>query len=75
MNIMPKYLPALARTSRWSGTIGRRMVSAACILADTVVVVTMSCLTGAIYHLLFYAEGGALAAFAGARADQSTSET
>jgi Undecaprenyl-phosphate glucose phosphotransferase len=64
MNIMPKYLPALAGTSRWSGTIGRRTVSAACILADTVVIVTMSCLTGAIYHELLYGDAGTLTDFA-----------
>jgi Undecaprenyl-phosphate glucose phosphotransferase len=64
MNIMPKYLPVLTGTSRWSGTIGRRTVSAACVLADTLVIVTMSCLTGAIYHELFYADAGALTDFA-----------
>jgi len=64
MNIMPKYLPALASPSRWSGSIGRRTVSAACVLADTLLIVTLSCLTGAIYHELFYADAGALIDFA-----------
>jgi Undecaprenyl-phosphate glucose phosphotransferase len=64
MNIMPKYLPVLAGASRWSGRIGRRTVGAACAVADVLVIVTISCLTGAIYHQLFYGEGGSFTDFA-----------
>jgi Undecaprenyl-phosphate glucose phosphotransferase len=64
MNIMPKYLPLLAGASRWSRTIGRRTVAAACIVADVLVIMTMSCLTGLIYHLLLYADAGSFMDFA-----------
>jgi Undecaprenyl-phosphate glucose phosphotransferase len=64
MNIMPKYLPALVSPSRWWITIGRRMVGVMCVLADALVIVTLSCVTGAIYHELFYADAGSLLDFA-----------
>jgi polysaccharide biosynthesis protein PslA len=64
MNIMPKYLPALASPSRWSVVIGRRIVGVACVLADVLVIVTLSCVTGAIYHHIFYDDPGSLADFA-----------
>ena len=64
MNIMPKYLPALASPSRWWITIGRRMVSVASVLADALVIITASCLSGAIYHQAFYDAPGSLVDFA-----------
>jgi Undecaprenyl-phosphate glucose phosphotransferase len=64
MNIMPKYLPALASPSRWWFAVGRRMVSIGGILADAAVIVAVSCLTGAIYHQAFYDSPGSLADFA-----------
>jgi len=64
MNIMPKYLPVIASPPRWWIAIGRRMVSAASVLADALVIVTVSCVTGAIYHELFYDTPGSLADFA-----------
>ena len=64
MNIMPKYLPLLANPSRWWITIGRRMVGAACVIADALVIIIVSCVTGAIYHQLFYDTSGSLADFA-----------
>jgi Undecaprenyl-phosphate glucose phosphotransferase len=63
MNIMPKYLPILASPPRWWIIIGRRMVGVACVLADALVILTVSCLTGAIYHQLFYDTPGSLADF------------
>ena len=64
MNIMPKYLPMLASPSRWWITVGRRMVSVACVLADALVILTVSCVTGAIYHQLLYDTPGSLVDFA-----------
>jgi Undecaprenyl-phosphate glucose phosphotransferase len=64
MNIMPKYLPILASPPRWWITIGRRMVSVACALADALVILTVSFVTGAIYHQLLYDTPGSLADFA-----------
>ena len=64
MNIMPKYLPMLASPSRWWITVGRRMVSVACVLADALVILTVSCVTGAIYHQLLYDTPGSLMDFA-----------
>jgi Undecaprenyl-phosphate glucose phosphotransferase len=64
MNIMPKYLPLLAGANRWSGPIGRRTVAAACILADVIVIITISCLTGLIYHRLLYGDVGSFLDFA-----------
>jgi Undecaprenyl-phosphate glucose phosphotransferase len=63
MNIMPKYLPIIASPPRWWITISRRMVSVASILADALVIITVSCVTGAIYHELFYDTPGSLADF------------
>jgi Undecaprenyl-phosphate glucose phosphotransferase len=64
MNIMPKYLPVLDSPSRWWITIGRRMVGVACVLADALAIITVSCVTGAIYHQLLYDTSGSLADFA-----------
>jgi len=64
MNIMPKYLTVFASPSRWWITISRRMVSVAGVLADALVIVTISCVTGAIYHEVFYDDAGSLADFA-----------
>jgi Undecaprenyl-phosphate glucose phosphotransferase len=64
MNIMPKYLPLLAGANRWSGRIGRRTVAAACVTADALVIAAISCLTGTIYHQLFYADAGSFTDFA-----------
>jgi Undecaprenyl-phosphate glucose phosphotransferase len=64
MNIMPKYLPTLASPSRWWFAVGRRMVSIGGVLADAALIVTISCVTGAIYHQAFYDSPGSLADFA-----------
>jgi Undecaprenyl-phosphate glucose phosphotransferase len=64
MNIMPKYLPAVVSTSRWSITIGRRMVGIGGVVADAAVIIAMSCLTGAIYHEAFYGNPGSVINFA-----------
>jgi Undecaprenyl-phosphate glucose phosphotransferase len=64
MNIMPKYLPALASPSRWWITIGRRMVSIGGVVADAAVIIGISCLTGAIYHEAFYGNSGLLTNYA-----------
>jgi Undecaprenyl-phosphate glucose phosphotransferase len=61
---MPKYLPVLDSPSRWWITIGRRMVGVACVLADALAIITVSCVTGAIYHQLLYDTSGSLADFA-----------
>ena len=64
MNIMPKYVTVFASPSPWWITIGRRMVSVAGVLADALVIVTISCVTGAIYHQVVYDDAGSLADFA-----------
>jgi len=64
MNIMPKYLTVFASPSRWWITISRRMVSVIGVVADVLVIVAISCVTGAIYHLVFYDDAGSLADFA-----------
>ncbi len=64
MNIMPKYLSVLASPPRWWVTVGRRMVGVTCALADVLVIVTVSCVSGAIYHQLLYDTPGSLADFA-----------
>src|SRR5262249_1496857 len=64
MNIMPKYLTVFASPSRWWITISRRMVSVTGVVADVLVIVAISCVTGAIYHLVFYDDAGSLADFA-----------
>jgi Undecaprenyl-phosphate glucose phosphotransferase len=64
MNIMPKYLPTLASPSRWSVALGRRIVGIGSALADALVIVIVSCVTGAIYHQVFYDNPGELTDFA-----------
>jgi Undecaprenyl-phosphate glucose phosphotransferase len=61
MNIMPKDLAIFASPSRRWIAISRRMVSVAGVLADALVIVTLSCVTGAVYHQLFYDDAGSLA--------------
>jgi len=64
MNIAPKYLPVLAgHTRRWV-TVSRRLISVVGVLADAGVIIAMSCITGAIYHQVFYANPGSFTAFA-----------
>src|SRR5262249_52396580 len=64
MNIMPKYLTVSASPSRWWITISRRMVSVAGVVADALVIITISCVTGALYHHVFYDDAGSFADFA-----------
>jgi Undecaprenyl-phosphate glucose phosphotransferase len=61
---MPKYLPVLVSANRWSGTIGRRMVSIGGTVADGAVIIAVSCLTGGLYHEGVYGEPGVMSAFA-----------
>jgi len=64
MNIMPKYLTVFASPSRWWITISRRMVSAASVVADALVIIVISCVTGEIYHQVYYGTSGDLIDFA-----------
>ncbi len=63
MNIMPKYLPAIANPSHWWVAVGRRTISTVGVLADAGVIVAMSCLTGAAYHEIVYGNLGPLTDF------------
>ncbi len=63
MNIMPKYLPAIANPSHWWVAVGRRTISTVGVLADAGVIVAMSYLTGAVYHEIVYGNLGPLTDF------------
>src|ERR1700716_3583004 len=57
MSVMPEIVAASDRPY-WRTAFARSMVSVVGIGADTAVIIAMSALTGAIYHLVAYGEIG-----------------
>ncbi len=65
MTFMPHSLLVAARPSRWWSTFARHAVSGASVLADVAVVIGVSMLMGAVYHLVVYGDAGPLRSFLG----------
>jgi Undecaprenyl-phosphate glucose phosphotransferase len=57
MTVMPEIVAAPGRTY-WRTAVARTMVSLIGVAADVAIIIGMSALTGAIYHLLVYGEIG-----------------
>jgi Undecaprenyl-phosphate glucose phosphotransferase len=65
MTFMPHSLLAAARPARWWTTFARQTVMVAGVLADAIVIIGISVLMGAGYHLAAYGDTGPLASFFG----------
>ncbi|TMJ05583.1 MAG: exopolysaccharide biosynthesis polyprenyl glycosylphosphotransferase [Alphaproteobacteria bacterium] len=65
MTFMPHPLLVAAQPARWRTGFARHTVSAMAVLADATVIVVISLLMGAAYHLAVYGGPGPLASFIG----------
>ena len=65
MTFMPHSLLVGARPSRWWITFARHTVSVVGVLADALVIIGISLLVGAAYHMVVYGTSGPLGSFLG----------
>ncbi|MEA2880319.1 MAG: hypothetical protein QOF14_5515 [Hyphomicrobiales bacterium] len=65
MTFMPHSLLVAAHPSRRWTTFARHTVRVVCVLADAVIVIGISVLMGAAYHLAVYGDAGPLLSFLG----------
>src|ERR1043166_9587735 len=65
MTFMPNSLLLAARPARWWTTFARHTVSVLAVLTDALMIVGISLLVGASYHLGVYGSSGPLVSFLG----------